>query len=102
MLRVTVAGAVLTMIGCALLSGCGATCGANPEKLAALRRGMNYEETSRIMGCPGTVVSPRGPLPGEHSTVEWSGPAPYLSYRTQIDFLDDKLLSYTTEQRGGW
>jgi hypothetical protein len=102
MWRVIVAGTVVAMTCGSLLSGCASTCGANPQKLSALQRGMSYEETTRIMGCQGTVVSPFGPLQGERSTVEWSGPAPYLSYRTQVDFLDGKLLSYTTEQRGGW
>jgi cobalt-zinc-cadmium resistance protein CzcA len=57
-----------------LMSGCAATCGANPDKLAALQRGMSYEETTRIMGCSGSLVSPQGPASGEVSTIEWTGP----------------------------
>jgi hypothetical protein len=84
-----------------LVGGCAVTCGANPDKLAALRRGMSYEETSRIMGCGGTVVSPASPESGDPSTVEWDGPTSYVFTRTQMDFLGGKLQSYTTEQRGG-
>ena len=53
-----------------LVSGCAATCGANPQKLDLL------------------------------PTVEWNGPDSIFFKRTQIDFLYGKLLSYTTENRG--
>ncbi|MFI5001183.1 MAG: hypothetical protein ACHQK9_15005 [Reyranellales bacterium] len=84
-----------------LLAGCAMTCGANAEKLAALRRGMSYEEAANIMGCTGKVVSTNAPASGEASTVEWDGPGSLLFTRTQIDFLGGRLLSYTTGQRGG-
>jgi hypothetical protein len=84
-----------------LVSGCAATCGANPQKLAELRRGMNYGETAEIMGCEGKVVSPNSPASGEFSTVEWNGPQSIFFTDTQIDFLDGRLLSYTTGRRGG-
>jgi hypothetical protein len=83
-------------------SGCAMQCGATPEKLAKLQRGMSYEETSGIMGCPGTTVSEFGSTAGDYSTVEWNGPDSALFIRTRIDFLDGKLLSYTTETRGAW
>ena len=82
-----------------LLSGCALSCGANTDKLAQLQRGMSYEETARIMGCPGSTVSKYSPASGDHATVEWSG-QDSLFMRTQIDFLEGKLLSYTTGPRG--
>ena len=78
-----------------LVSGCAATCDATPDKLAALQRGMSYEETTRIMGCSGSLVSPQGPASGEVSTVEWTGPGTIFT-ATQLDFRDDRLLFYTT------
>jgi hypothetical protein len=84
-----------------LMSGCAATCGANPDKLAALQRGMSYAETTRIMGCSGSLVSPQGPASGEVSTIEWTGPGTIFT-ATQLDFRDDRLLFYTTYSRGGW
>jgi hypothetical protein len=84
-----------------LVSGCAATCGATPDKLAALQRGMSYEETTRIMGCSGSLVSPQGPASAEVSTIEWTGPGTVFT-GTQLDFRDDRLLFYTTYARGGW
>ena len=101
MWRTAVASVGLVLAAPTLITGCTVTCGANPDKLAALRRGMSYEETALIMGCLGTVVSPHSPLDGEAATFEWGGPGSHISTRTQIDFLDGNLLSYTTEQRGG-
>ena len=83
-----------------LVSSCAATCGANPQKLALLRRGMSYDETTAVMGCPGQLVSEQSPLSGDYATVEWNGPDSIFFKRTQIDFLYGKLLSYTTENRG--
>jgi hypothetical protein len=84
-----------------LVSGCAGSCGATSDKLAALQRGMSYEETTRIMGCSGSLVSPQGPASDEVSTIEWKGPGSILM-ATQLDFLDDRLLFYTTYARGGW
>jgi hypothetical protein len=91
----------LVLAAAALLGGCAGTCRASQDKLAALRRGMSYEETAAIMGCDGKVVTPNAPETGEASTVEWDGPRSYVFTGTQIDFLGGKLLSYTTGQRGG-
>lgn len=101
MWRIAAAGTVLTIASSVLVSGCAVQCGSNPEKLAALRRGMSYEETTRIMGCPGSLVSTYAPDSGEASTVEWDGPGSVFFMRTQIDFLDGRLLFFTTEPRGG-
>ena len=90
-------GAVLTAAAMIGLSGCASQCTANSDKLAALQRGMSYQETTQIMGCPGKMVSS-----GELSSVEWDGPGPNLFMATQIDFLDDKLLYYTTRSRSGF
>lgn len=95
-----VVGTYLAVSAGMLVSGCAATCGANPQKLAALQRGMSYDETSRVMGCPGQLVSEYSPLSGDYATVEWSGPDSKIFKRTRIDFLDGKLLYYTTENRG--
>jgi hypothetical protein len=84
-----------------LMSGCAATCGANPDKLAALQRGMSYEQATQIMGCSGSLVSPQGPTSGEVSTIEWTGPGTIFT-ATQLDFRDDRLLFYTTYSRNGW
>jgi len=89
----------ISIAACLSLSACAITCGADSQKLASLRRGMTYEEASRVMGCPGTTVSKYGPRTGDYATVEWTGPGTLFS-RTQVDFLDGKLLSYTTESRG--
>jgi hypothetical protein len=84
-----------------LVSGCASQCGANPEKLALLQRGMSYEETSRIMGCSGALVSADSPDSGEASTVEWNGPQS-IFMRTQIEFLEGRLLFFTTSSRIGF
>lgn len=83
-----------------LASGCASTCSANPEKLAALQRGMSYAEATRVMGCEGLVISPHDPSSGEVSTVEWNGPGSILA-ATRLDFRDGQLLYYTTRTRGG-
>jgi hypothetical protein len=86
---------------CTVVSACAVQCGANPQKLASLQRGMTYEETSRIMGCPGQLVAGQSPASGDYSVLEWGGPDSILFKRTRIDFLEGKLLYYTTENRGG-
>jgi hypothetical protein len=91
----------LLVAASALVSGCASTCNATPDKLAALQRGMSYQEATRIMGCSGSLVSPEGPSSGEVSTVEWTGPGTIFT-ATQLDFRDDRLLYYTTRSRGGW
>jgi hypothetical protein len=95
-----VAAMVLAVGSAVLVSGCAGQCGANTEKLTALQRGMSYEETSKIMGCPGTPVSANSPDSGEASTVEWNGPQS-IFMRTQIEFLEGRLLFFTTATRGG-
>jgi hypothetical protein len=95
------AAMVLAVGSAALASGCTGPCGANTEKLAELRPGMSYEDTSRIMGCPGTLVSDNSPGSGEASTVEWSGPDS-IFMRTQIEFLEGRLLFFTTSSRTGF
>ncbi|MBL6653771.1 MAG: hypothetical protein ISP49_19405 [Reyranella sp.] len=80
-------------------SGCAIQCGATAEKLAALRRGMSYDNASEIMGCPGRLVTGLAPSSGGYSIVEWNGPSS-LFKRTQLDFMGGELLSYTTENRG--
>jgi hypothetical protein len=100
MWRSAVVGTYLAVSAGVLVSGCAATCGANPQKLALLRRGMSYDETAAVMGCPGQLLSEQSPLSGDYATVEWNGPDSIFFKRTQIDFLYGKLLSYTTENRG--
>jgi len=92
---------ILVMMAAMLLGGCAGTCRATDDKLAALRRGMSYEETVQVMGCPGKVTTANLPQSGEFSTVEWDGPRSYVFTGTEIDFSGGKLLSYTTGQRGG-
>ena len=95
------AGVILAVGSAVLVSGCTGPCGANPEKLAELRRGMSYEETSKIMGCSGALVSADSPGSGEASTVEWNGPDS-IFMRTQIEFLEGRLLFFTTSSRTGF
>ncbi len=89
------------MAAAVLLSGCAGTCRATDDKLAALRRGMTYDETVQVMGCPGKITGTKAPASGEASTVEWDGPRSYVFTGTQIDFSGGRLISYTTGQRGG-
>lgn len=79
-------------------AGCASSCSATETKLAALKRGMSYDEATQVMGCSGTQVSHTD----DTSTVEWDGPARGLISRTQLDFRDGHLLSFTTGNRGGW
>jgi hypothetical protein len=97
----TTSCAGLAVAASMLVSGCAGSCDATPDKLAALQRGMSYGETTRIMGCSGSLVSPQGPASGEVSTIEWTGPGTIFT-ATQLDFRDDRLLFYTTYSRGGW
>ncbi len=76
-------------------------CSANEAKLQALRRGMTYSEATQVMGCDGTAVSHAQPQSGEFSTVEWSGSELAGITRTQLDFQDGRLLSFTTGRRAG-
>jgi len=84
-----------------LLSGCAGTCRATDDKLAALRRGMTYDETVQVMGCPGKVKTTNVPASGEASTVEWDGPQSYVFMGTRVEFSGGRLMSYTTGQRAG-
>jgi hypothetical protein len=90
------------LAGVLFSSGCASQCEATPDRLAALRRGMSYDETTQVMGCPGKVVSAQAPGSSGFATVEWDGPDERVGKRTQLDFQDGKLLSFTTERRGGW
>jgi hypothetical protein len=95
--------AALTAAAMIGLPGCVATCGATPDRLAALQRGMSYQETARIMGCQGTVISPNGPASSEVSTVEWNGPLRGSVFTaTQANFRDDRLLYYRTLDKSGF
>jgi hypothetical protein len=85
-----------------LLSGCADRCGVTPAKLAALQRGMSYDEASQIMGCYGRPVSRHDLASGGVTTVEWNGPGPGVFIATQVDFLDDRLLYYTTRSTAGF
>jgi len=86
----------------ALAGGCAmTTCASTPQKLSLLRRGMTYEETAQVMGCTGMPVSTTSVASGEFATVEWDGPSPRVFTGTQVDFLDGRLLSFTTARRGG-
>jgi hypothetical protein len=80
--------------------GCAVGCGATSDRLASLRRGMSYDEASAVMGCPGTLLTNPDPAGGAFAIVEWSGPDSRVFSWTQLDFLDGKLLSYSTGRRG--
>ncbi len=90
----------LILASSASIQGCAMTCNASSDKLAALRRGMTYDETVQVMRCPGAIVTAHGPNMADYAIVEWNGPdSPFFS-RTRLNFLDGKLLSYVTEKRG--
>ena len=91
---------LLLLLG-SLAAGCASACGVNDAKLNELRRGMTYDEAAAVMGCDGRQVSAASVASGDFSTVEWDGPASRISTRTQIDFENGRLLSFTTERRFG-
>ena len=91
---------LIALTGNLAQGGCASSCGPTSDRLAALRRGMSYDEASAVMGCPGTVLTADNPASGAFSTVEWRGPASRLLGWTQLDFLDGKLLSYSTGLHG--
>ena len=97
----TTSCSALAVAASMLVSGCAASCGATSDKLAALQRGMSYEETTRIMGCSGSLVFWQGPASDEVSTIKWQGPGSILM-ATELSFIDNRLLYYTTYNRGGW
>jgi hypothetical protein len=90
----------LGLASISLVSGCALSCAANDQKLAQLQRGMSYDEASRIMGCPGSVVSEYTPTTGDYATVEYNEPSS-LFMRTRLDFMQGRLVYYTTESRAG-
>ena len=85
-----------------LTSGCTANCSASDQKLGQLQRGMSYDETARIMGCAGSVVSEATPASGDYASVEYNGPDSSLFMRTRLDFMHGTLLYYTTDSRFGF
>ncbi|MFO1161706.1 MAG: hypothetical protein U1E60_22900 [Reyranellaceae bacterium] len=91
----------LAVLALLTVTGCTQYCGATPDKLAALRRGMSYQETAAIMGCPGDMASATPP-PGEMSAILWNGPDSILFSRTQLEFFDDRLLWYTIISKGNY
>ncbi len=95
--------ALLLMLAAgASTTGCASSCSASADKLAALQRGMTYDQATRVMGCTGTQATPEGPDSADGSTIEWDGPERGAVSRTQLDFRDGRLLSYTSDNRGGW
>jgi hypothetical protein len=63
---------------------------------------MTYHETAEVIGCKGSQVSEASVASGEFATVEWDGPGPSSPFTaTQLDFMDGRLLSFTTGRRYG-
>jgi len=100
------ASLLLVLAAASSTTGCASSCSATPDKLAALKRGMSYDEATGVMGCHGTQVGTQvthdAPDTADVSTVEWDGPDRGVASRTQLDFRDGHLLSFTTGNRGGW
>ena len=97
------ASLLLVLAAASSTTGCASSCSASAEKLANLKRGMSYDEATGVMGCPGTQVGTQVTHdPSDVSTVEWDGPDRGVVSRTQLDFRDGRLLSFTTGNRGGW
>ena len=82
-------------------AGSAEACSATTDKLQALRRGMSYEQAVEVMGCGGTPLSAASPQSGDYATIEWSGSELPGLTRTQIDFQNGRLLSFTTGRRAG-
>lgn len=82
-------------------TGCATYCSATDAKLSQLRRGMTYAEAAEVMGCNGWQVSRASVASGDFATVEWDGPDSHLAPRTQLDFQNGHLLSFTTGRRFG-
>jgi hypothetical protein len=91
---------LIVLLGGLAQGGCASSCGATADRLAALRRGMSYEQAAAVMGCPGVVLTDHPPASGDFAIVEWNGPQSWVFGWTQIDFIDGKLLSYSTGRRG--
>jgi hypothetical protein len=102
MTRLAPASLLLLLAVASSTAGCAPSCSASADKLAALKRGMSYDEATQVMGCSGTQVTPNAPATPEVSSVEWDGPEHGVVSRTQLDFRDGHLLSFTTDNRGGW
>ena len=100
--RWAVGGIALAGAAILSLSGCATPCSATAEKLASLQRGMSYQETAAIMGCSGKAQSPGRSQESQVSVVEWEGPGPDWFMSTELEFVDDKLLFYTTRSRSGF
>jgi hypothetical protein len=102
MTRLAPAALLLVLAAASSTSGCASSCTATPAKLASLTRGMSYGEATGVMGCKGLQITPNGPESPEVSTVQWRGPNPGLVSRTELDFRDGHLLSFSTGNAGGW
>jgi hypothetical protein len=88
----------VAVIAAGLASGCSSSCGATAEKLAALQRGITYQQSAAIMGCAGAPVAAED---AAFSRFEWHGPSSLFT-ATELDFHDDRLLYYTTRSRSGF
>jgi len=62
---------------------------------------MTYAEATEVMGCNGWQVSRASVASGDFATVEWDGPVSRLAPRTQLDFENGRLVSFTTGRRFG-
>lgn len=92
---------LLTIAAGLLAAGDALACSANEAKLQTLRRGMTYAETVQVMGCQGRMLTGMRPQSGAFSTIEWIGSElPGISY-TEVDFQDDRLVSFTSGRLKG-
>ncbi|MBL6618278.1 MAG: hypothetical protein ISP45_30000 [Reyranella sp.] len=94
-------GALFSALTLVAAAGCSPVCGATPERLAALQRGMSYQETSAIMKCDARSMT----APGAQglARAEWNGRGPDLTMTvTEIEFLDGALLYYNTRSESGF
>ena len=78
MIRKALAASLLFAMA-ASVSACASGCGATPDKLAALRRGMSYAEASGIMGCSGSALKTES---DDVRSVEWTGPGTIAAMRS--------------------
>jgi hypothetical protein len=87
--------AALAGVTLGMASGCSSSCFATTAKLAALERGMSYQDSTRIMGCPGSPVDATSSMDEGVLRFVWYGPDSVFM-ETELDFQDGRLLYYVT------
>jgi hypothetical protein len=77
------------------MASCAPTCSIREHQLSVLRRDMTYDEVTQVMGCTGAAVTGDVRKGDGFAIVEWNGLGSVFR-RTQLDFANGRLLSFTT------